>query len=81
MGLDARTAGMGTLAKHYVTGSTGQIIVADVLREETLAGAQLEGDGPDTPHVAVDLPIMTCAEISMHELMDEQRDPPVALKT
>ena len=67
MGLEARTAGMGTLVKHYNTRKTGQIVVADVLREERLAGAQLVDNGPDTPHVVGDLRIMTCAGEIMQE--------------
>ena len=61
MGLEARTASMRTLVKCCDARKTRQIVVADVLREERLAGAQLVGNGPDTPNVVSDLRIMTCA--------------------
>ena len=61
MGLEARTASMRTLVKRCDARKTRQIVVADVLREERLAGAQLVGNGPDTPNVVSDLRIMTCA--------------------
>ena len=76
MGFEARTAGMKTLVKHSVARRTDQVVVADVLREERLAGAQLVDNGPDTPHVVGDLRIMTCAGEIMQECMDAQRDAP-----
>ena len=58
MVLEARTAGMRTLVKCYDARKTSQIVVADVLREERLAGAQLVDYGPDTPYVVGDLRII-----------------------
>ena len=81
MGLEARTASMRTLVKCCDARKTHQIVVADVLREERLAGAQLVDNGPNTPHVVRDLRIMTCAGEIMQELVDAQRDVPVALAT
>ena len=67
MGLEAKIASMRTLAKRCDARKTRQIVVADVLREERLAGAQLVDNGPDTPHVVGDLRIMTYAGDTMQE--------------